>query len=138
MVVNMTEDDEIYYLTEVVPFFDIVLSKSHVNYPWQLSLPVTWASSMLPREAGPATLKHGGKNWTMQYIPTRTRFISKWKNFVIDNELKIGDACVFELIDPSPENLTFKVHILRDEWPPELKALDDTCGETSKSPIVID
>ncbi|KAL3624571.1 hypothetical protein CASFOL_031239 [Castilleja foliolosa] len=133
----MTEDEEIYYLTEESPFFDLVLQKSHVNPPWQLNLPANWLP-MLPNEVVPVVLKHGGKSWTVHYIPIRPRFDSKWKNFVVDNELKIGDACVFEFIDRSPKNPTFKVHILRDEWPPELKALVDTRGETSKSPIIVD
>ncbi|GFP93914.1 B3 domain-containing protein os04g0386900 [Phtheirospermum japonicum] len=130
------EEDEIYYLTEKVPFFDVVLSKSHVN---QLNLPVSGVS-LLPRTAVPVVLRHGGKNWTVQYNgdSLRPRFDCKWKYFVIDNKLKQGDACVFEAIDPSPKNLTFKVHILRGELPPEMLALVDIRGKTSESPIVID
>ncbi|GFP93915.1 B3 domain-containing protein os04g0386900 [Phtheirospermum japonicum] len=130
------EEDQIYYLTEKVPFFDVVLSKSHVYVPWQLKLPA-FAYPMLPRTVVPVVLRHGGKNWTMRYIgdAARPRFDAKWKDFAIDNKLKPGDACVFEVIDPSCENLVIKVHILRGDLPPKLEALVDTRGPKSSDVI---
>ncbi|KAK6143094.1 hypothetical protein DH2020_023442 [Rehmannia glutinosa] len=68
----------------------------------------------------------------------RPRFGSKWKEFVIDNHLKSGDACVFELIEPVRIYPVLKVHILRGDLPPELLELMDTRGKTANAPIVID
>lgn len=38
-----------------------------------------------------------------------------WKPFGQDNHLKVGDACVFELMKKGCEVPTFKVHIFRAE-----------------------
>ncbi|KAL6513500.1 hypothetical protein OROGR_020986 [Orobanche gracilis] len=92
-------------------------------------LPVS-VHKMLPCAAVPVVLRYGGKNWTVCYTgdSKRPRFDSKWKNFVIDNHLKYGDACVFELTDPSRTKPVFKVHILRADLPPELLELVDIRG----------
>ncbi|KAK6120760.1 hypothetical protein DH2020_045501 [Rehmannia glutinosa] len=119
------EEDEIYHLSEKSPFFD--------------SLPAN-VFSVLPRAIIPVVLRHGGKNWTVSYHgdSRRPRFGSKWKEFVIDNHLKSGDACVFELIEPVRIYPVLKVHILRGDLPPELLELMDTRGKTANAPIVID
>jgi hypothetical protein len=36
-----------------------------------------------------------------------------WGNFVKDNNLKLGDACVFELMEHSKDKIVFQVQILR-------------------------
>ncbi|KAL6565767.1 hypothetical protein OROHE_004822 [Orobanche hederae] len=119
-------EDGLYYLSEKAPFFDVILAKSHVNPGTSLILPVT-VHKMLPCAVVPVVLRYGGKNWTVSYTgdSSRPRFGSKWKNFVIDNRLKCGDACVFELTDPSRTKPVFKVHILRADLPPELMELVD-------------
>lgn len=65
-------------------------------------------------------------------------FDSNWKAFVLENELKVGDTCVFELMECSRTNLRFKVHILRGDLPPELLTKVNSRGKTSDAPIVLD
>lgn len=45
--------------------------------------------------------------------------------FAHGNELKIGDACVFELMECNSTNVRFKVYILRGDFTPELLAKDN-------------
>lgn len=94
---------------------------------------------MLPQATGPVVLTYGGKTWTMSYSgdSNRPRFDSGWKAFITDNDLKCGDACVFEKMESSNTN-TFKVHILRVGLPPELQELVDSRGSTAGTPIVLD
>lgn len=66
------------------------------------------------------------------------RFDCNWKAFVLENELNIGDACVFELMECSHTNLRFKIHILRGDLLPELFAKVNSRGKTSDAPIVLD
>lgn len=59
-----------------------------------------------------------GNKWSAHCIRRRSStFLSKgWINFVRDNGLVLGDACVFELIkDIQADELTLKVHIFRNE-----------------------
>lgn len=59
-----------------------------------------------------------------------------WKNFVMDNDLKIGDAVVFELMESSNELIKFRVQILRGDFPEELK--HKSVGMSSDTPLVLD
>ncbi|KAG8363534.1 hypothetical protein BUALT_Bualt19G0032400 [Buddleja alternifolia] len=132
------EENHIYHLSDK-PFFDIVLVRSHVMPPYILCLPVN-VIDMLPRATIPVVLRHKGKNWNMSYAgdSSRPRFGPKWRTFVTENNLKVGDACVFELMEPTNTNLKLRVLILRGDTPPELLALVDTRGKTSVTPIVVD
>ncbi|KAL2478450.1 B3 domain-containing protein [Forsythia ovata] len=132
------EEDNIHYLSGK-PFFHLVLSKSHVNRPFQFRTPVKFIP-LLPSARVPVILRHGGKNWNMSYIGNCgfPRFDSNWKTFVLENDLKIGDACVFELMECSSTNLRFKVHVLRGDLPPELLAKVNSRGKTQDAPIVLD
>jgi len=74
-----------------------------------------------------------GRVWPAKYLirmsPTGLRFelSSGWKTFAKDNNLKVGDACNFELILST--NMTFQVHIFRDT------DKDNTNCSTSQSRI---
>lgn len=52
-----------------------------------------------------------------------------WSKFAIDNNLKVGDGCVFELTNT--ENIKFRVRILRGEIP------TPAGGQSSDHPILI-
>ncbi|WOL18282.1 B3 domain-containing protein [Canna indica] len=115
------------------PFFSSVMSKSHVQAPHQLVLPRSiWP--FLPSNRVHSTLCCQGKKWEMTYFgyQRQKRFDAGWKHFVMDNNLKIGDGCVFELMDD--KNLKFKVQILRGDLPPEFVEN----GMISGKPILID
>ncbi|PIN25149.1 hypothetical protein CDL12_02091 [Handroanthus impetiginosus] len=132
-----SDEDSIRYLTSET-FFDMVLAKSHVQQSFQLQLPARIVRE-LPKATVPVVLRYNCKNWNLSYIGNckAPRFDTGWRNFVNDNNLKSGDACVFELKECSPENIRFKVHILRGDLPPELAAAVETHG-TKDNPIDVD
>ena len=65
----------------------------------------------------------------------RKRFDSSWKTFVIDNNLKVGDGCVFELMELSEEKLKFRAQILRGDIPSQFQDSED--GESADTAIFI-
>lgn len=40
-----------------------------------------------------------GRTWRVSYSKRNATFSDSWKAFVRDNNIQIGDACVFELIE---------------------------------------
>jgi hypothetical protein len=56
-----------------------------------------------------------------------------WGNFVKDNNLKLGDACVFELMEHSKDKIVFEVQILRGNSPFEFSGI----GDSEEEPIVL-
>ncbi|KAL7083487.1 hypothetical protein ACP275_14G166100 [Erythranthe tilingii] len=132
------DEDEIRYLSGK-PYFDVVLSKSHISPTFGLLFPASMIRE-LPRATVPAVLKNGGKTWNMSYCGggVRPKLDSRWKTFVADNNLKIGDGCVFELMESTGTNLVFKVMIVRGDIPTELQELIDSRGKSGNTPIVLD
>lgn len=125
------------------PFFTCIISKSHLppppcqvvisffafvmfgsNLSAQLpafyfviqSIPATFYP-YLPSESLPVVLSYGNKLWKMTYCVNGRirRLYCGWEKFATDNKLKIGDGCIFELIDS--KNLQFKVQILPGQLP---------------------
>ncbi|RWV96978.1 hypothetical protein GW17_00040266 [Ensete ventricosum] len=115
------------------PFFSIIMSKTQVQRPYQLSIPkIFWPH--LPNTCVALTLHFKKKIWEMRYNgdQAQRRFDSGWKHFANDNNLKIGDCCFFELMDD--KNFTFRVQLLRGELPAECR----NNGLSSDRPILID
>ncbi|CAB4269257.1 unnamed protein product [Prunus armeniaca] len=70
-------------------------------------------------------------SWIIQ--PQR---LDNWKAFAIDNNLKVGDSCVFEQLECSSTRLVFRVQILRGDIPFEF--LDKLDGDNVDAPIVLE
>ncbi|KAH7659104.1 B3 DNA binding domain-containing protein [Dioscorea alata] len=103
------------------PFFTCIISKSHLpSHPCQVSIPATFYP-YLPSESLPVVLSYGNKFWKMTYCVNRRtrRLYCGWEKFATDNKLKIGDGCIFELVDS--KNLQFKVQILPGQLPSNSK-----------------
>ncbi|PON72915.1 B3 DNA binding domain containing protein [Trema orientale] len=129
--------DEEFWPLSGKPFFTVILAKSHVHPINRLVLPAK-ILPLLPSLVVPVVLTNRGKKWDMFYDGTNDnnkRFDSSWRTFANENNLKIGDACVFELEESSTRILVFRVQILRGDIPSEL--LPRIIGESSASPIVI-
>ncbi|CAM8901372.1 unnamed protein product [Rhodiola kirilowii] len=60
-----------------------------------------------------------GRTWTLTYYLTESQHVSKltsgWKKFAIDNDLKAGDVCLFELIKGAKNSLKVVVFRVTDE-----------------------
>lgn len=129
---NANEDE--FWPLSGEPFFSVILTKSHVSPVCQMALPVKIYPS-LPLPPCPVVLSYHGKKWNMTYVANghRKRFDPKWRQFVIDNDLNAGDACVFEISKCNDTIIEFRVQILRGDIPSEL--LEDGSANT---PITID
>ncbi|XP_057497147.1 B3 domain-containing protein Os06g0112300-like isoform X3 [Actinidia eriantha] len=114
------EDDEFWPLSGK-PYFHVFVVKSHLKPLYQLVFPKKMYS-LLPCSRVPVVLTYCGKKWEMVYYGDSNpkRFDRNWKKFAIDTDLKLGDACVFEIVEFSSSNLKFRVQILRGEFPSQL------------------
>ncbi|XP_030553101.1 B3 domain-containing protein Os04g0386900-like [Rhodamnia argentea] len=117
------------------PFFDLILSKSHLYPRYNLFIPAGM-QLLLPSQNTRVVLTYKDKTWDVMLYGKGKRFDSSWRHFVDDNHLKAGDACVFELMECLSTKVTFKVQILRGDLPAELLA--NISGETAAAPIVIE
>ncbi|KAF7137631.1 hypothetical protein RHSIM_Rhsim07G0047200 [Rhododendron simsii] len=119
------------------PYFSVFLCKSHLKPRYQLVLPGKIYQA-LPDGRVPVILTYCGKDWDLTYLGRGDlrRFDCTWKSFVDDNDLEIGDACVFELAESSRDIIRFRVQILKGDFPAELE--ERVNGETSSTPIILD
>ncbi|XP_050387012.1 B3 domain-containing protein Os04g0386900-like [Argentina anserina] len=119
------------------PYFDVILTKSHVKPIYQMEIPPKLDSVLPAGNSVPMVLSFGEKSWEMTFSETkRLKLVDRhsWKSFVDDNSLKAGDGCVFELISCDSTKVLFKVQILRGDIPAEL--MEKYSNEAEK-PIVI-
>ncbi|KAL8527851.1 hypothetical protein ACS0TY_005611 [Phlomoides rotata] len=118
--VEEEEEDGNMFLTGKNPFFDVVLTNSNLK-PYYNMFPPASITSILPLATVPAVLRYGGKNWDSSYMGNARKNIrAGWKEFVDDNHLKVGDACIFELMENTGTRLRFRVIIMRNkELPPK-------------------
>ncbi|WVZ85313.1 hypothetical protein U9M48_032257 [Paspalum notatum var. saurae] len=119
------------------PYFSCVLCKSHVHQPFQVVVPRSLAP-FLPATTVPAAVTRRGRRWGMRFTGGRQiqRLEAGWRAFAVDNGLRLGDGCVFELVDGRPEGVVFRVQVLRADIPPAIR--ERAGGYTSSCPIVID
>ncbi|XP_074318179.1 B3 domain-containing protein LOC_Os12g40080-like [Silene latifolia] len=104
------------------PSFAIVLHPTHVtptlNY-FRLQIPSNFAAEYLTNAQGYGTLENAtGDTWPIRCVrSTLKRMILTWgwKEFVVDNKLRVRDICVFELINAV--ECLFKVEIIRHSSP---------------------
>ncbi|XP_026439963.1 B3 domain-containing protein Os11g0197600-like [Papaver somniferum] len=102
------------------PTCTIVIKQSHLQKHSLVHVPYEFSRDFLTK-AGEVTLKDStGKKWRVEYYYYRSggrsscfkaNLCKGWYEFVLDNHLKVDDACVFELVDT--DNLEMKVNIFR-------------------------
>ncbi|XP_040369865.1 B3 domain-containing protein Os04g0386900-like isoform X1 [Rosa chinensis] len=104
------------------PYFDVILTKSHVKPIYQLGIPAK-LEPVLPSGSIHTVLTFGAKSWEMTYNGEKRhkQFDRKsWGAFVDENNLKAGDGLVFELKECNSTQIGFRVQILRGDIPDEL------------------
>ncbi|KAI3703575.1 hypothetical protein L1987_73762 [Smallanthus sonchifolius] len=124
------------------PYFYVVLRNSHLAKTYRMNIPRNLAEK-LPVARVPAKIVYRGKVWDLLYLGdqgiTNCRLENQtWAKFVTDNNLEVGDACVFELMEgnSNSKSIKFKLQILKDEFPTEL--VDKAEGGNVNNPISID
>ncbi|MCD9646575.1 hypothetical protein HAX54_036511 [Datura stramonium] len=97
------------------PSFTKVMKRFNISGSYTLHIPYQFATEHLPK-CKVKILLHNlkGKTWTVNSIPT-TRvqtshtFCGGWLSFVRDNNIDLGDICIFELV----HKCELRVHVLR-------------------------
>nr|XP_016472693.1 PREDICTED: B3 domain-containing protein Os11g0197600-like isoform X2 [Nicotiana tabacum] len=83
------------------PFVIYFMQPSYVSKPYNLHISFLFARKYFPEECGNLVLRVPSRgSWTVKYVVGRSKAEIRfcWKAFVLDNKLKFGDVCVFELI----------------------------------------
>ncbi|KAK6160772.1 hypothetical protein DH2020_004153 [Rehmannia glutinosa] len=97
------------------PSFLKVMKRFNISGSYTLNVPYQFATEHLPKCKVKIVLRNlKGESWTVNSIPT-TRvqtshtFCGGWLGFVRDNNIDIGDICIFELL----RNFELQVRIIR-------------------------
>ncbi|PON54044.1 B3 DNA binding domain containing protein [Parasponia andersonii] len=111
------------------PFFKIVIQPSFVHSRWYLELPLDFAKRYLKNKGDVVLSTPNGRTWFAQFRlrhlksrGLRAEFCCGWMKFVEDSNLKVGDVCIFELINGC--KIGFKVRIVR--------AADEACHQKTQ------
>ncbi|MCD7472242.1 hypothetical protein HAX54_013268 [Datura stramonium] len=83
------------------PFVICFMHASYISRPHSLSIPLKFARKYFRQNSGNLELRVPGRgSWPVKCIFLRkeAKVTSGWKAFVLDNKLKSGDVCVFEVI----------------------------------------
>ncbi|KAG8474659.1 hypothetical protein CXB51_031176 [Gossypium anomalum] len=99
------------------PFFKVVMQPRYLTIRCSLSIPYKFVNQYLDEEKEEAILRvSDGRTWVVKFAVKvvtggqhKAEFSHTWRAFARDNNLEVGDVCVFELINRN-EN-SFKVSI---------------------------
>ncbi|GAV65325.1 B3 domain-containing protein [Cephalotus follicularis] len=116
------------------PYFHKILTTSHVKPKYHMVIPAKM-NSVLHSRAVPVILTCKGKKWQMNKHGV-CYWNLQWKQFIDDNGLNAGDACVFELVEYSDKSILFRGQILRGDIPS--KFLDKANGESADNPVIVE
>ncbi|KAL9230011.1 hypothetical protein vseg_005412 [Gypsophila vaccaria] len=96
------------------PSFAVILQPSYVEYKFCLNVPSQFAAEYGITK-GRFTLENpNGDKWTVNCIgatPNSKKILGGWKEYAFDNNLQVGDVCVFQLMKFAHH--LFKVDIIR-------------------------
>jgi len=86
-----------------------------LNDDWIQFIPTSFSKEYLNGKNGIATVLFGDKTWPLNFkfnaTTNRALITSGWRQIVEEYKFKVGDTCVFEMIDST--NILFKVHIVQ-------------------------
>ncbi|XP_047055703.1 putative B3 domain-containing protein Os03g0621600 isoform X2 [Lolium rigidum] len=100
-----------------IPIHVTVMFKSHVNrHKCGFEFLKRFGDKYLPQEKQRVLLQLCGERWKM-WLNAATasrgrRLMHGWRQFVMDNDLQIGDICLFDLLNDK-KMCTISVHIIR-------------------------
>ncbi|PIN16088.1 hypothetical protein CDL12_11265 [Handroanthus impetiginosus] len=90
--------------TSSFPNFLKVMKRFNISGSYTLNVPYQFATEHLPKCKVKIVLRNiKGESWTVNSIPTTKvqtshTFCGGWLSFVRDNNIDIGDICIFELV----------------------------------------
>ncbi|XP_074592426.1 B3 domain-containing protein Os12g0592300-like [Curcuma longa] len=97
------------------PTFAVVMRQSNVSESPLLTIPASFRNAYLRKDISQFTLQipTRAKRWIVKVAKTRKSIGGvTWKRFVVDNNLKEGDVCVFELAEGEGAKMMM-VHIAK-------------------------
>ncbi|XVF13908.1 hypothetical protein REPUB_Repub09cG0010300 [Reevesia pubescens] len=112
------------------PFFMVLMQPSFVTNRYRMGIPRIFGRKYLMMKHAKVHCVIDGKSWSIEYNNASKQFSPKlcngWKEFSDDNNLDVGDVCVFELIKST--EITFNVVVFRSEVTNSCQSLDDGNG----------
>ncbi|MED6123104.1 hypothetical protein PIB30_046137 [Stylosanthes scabra] len=104
------------------PSFKVIMKQHYVN-SYSMHVPLWFQEKCFKKRQVAAMILQilDGRTWPVSY--NGGKFSSGWKKFALDNNLKVGDVCVFELTNHGI--LSFKVSISRAAQEPSLALSKD-------------
>ncbi|KAM0861644.1 hypothetical protein ACQ4PT_045752 [Festuca glaucescens] len=117
LTLNQMEEvkQKIHSIHSEIPIFVAVMGKSNIDSKCFLTFPSHYAEKYL-REETRLYLQLLGKEWEVSVTDNSARHEKKlgsgWQKFVKDNNLKMGDICLFELLS-NESRCTMEVYIIR-------------------------
>ncbi|XP_074318162.1 B3 domain-containing transcription factor VRN1-like [Silene latifolia] len=96
------------------PCFTIITQVSHVTGDFRVNVPAKFAVEYLMKTRGSCTLQNAtGDTWPIRFERNTgyVRLSGGWRKYALDNKLRAGDICVFELINVAKR--LFNVEIIR-------------------------
>ncbi|XVF15648.1 hypothetical protein REPUB_Repub09cG0172600 [Reevesia pubescens] len=99
------------------PFFKVVMQPAYLKYGCSVNIPYKFVKTYLDEKEDQVILQvSDGRNWIVKFSVNvvtsgqhKAKFSHTWKDFARDNNLEVGDVCVFELINRN--ETSFKVSI---------------------------
>ncbi|MBA0828100.1 hypothetical protein Goarm_012819 [Gossypium armourianum] len=113
MMMTVDEEKAARSFASRFPSFVRIMRKFNISGSYTLKIPYKFSKEHLPYCKTQVVLRNlQGKCWTVNSLPDSKgravhTFCGGWMAFVRDNEIKIGDICIFELVN----NYEMRVHI---------------------------
>ncbi|MCD7463063.1 hypothetical protein HAX54_049880, partial [Datura stramonium] len=93
------------------PFIIFIMRPFYVSHSFSLSIPKKFAKRYFPNRCNLVLSVTGKGSWSVKCTIGRRNAKFIWKAFVLDNKLKTGDVCVFEVIEGTILPLSINVTI---------------------------
>uniref|UniRef100_A0ACD5YUX7 Uncharacterized protein n=1 Tax=Avena sativa TaxID=4498 RepID=A0ACD5YUX7_AVESA len=122
MQVKRKVEEKVQAIGSELPIFVKVMTATNIggasHSPGEMVFGMVYASACLPDKTQPLLLQLEGrkKQWpaTLSVTSRNTRRVyDGWKEFTMDNKLKAGDICLFEVSSRNSTSLTMTVHLVR-------------------------
>lgn len=113
MMLALDEEKAARSFASGFPNFVRIMKKFNVSGSYTLKIPYKFSKAYLPYCKTEVFLRNlRGKCWTVNSVPdskgrTSHTFCGGWMAFVRDNDIKMGDICIFELVN----RCEMRVHI---------------------------
>ncbi|KAJ9166166.1 hypothetical protein P3X46_020950 [Hevea brasiliensis] len=104
MMVALNEEKAAKSFNSGFPNFARIMRKFNISGSYTLKIPHQFSAAYLPNcKTEMVLLNLRGERWTVNSVPdskgrTIHTFCGGWMAFVRDNDIKMGDVCIFELV----------------------------------------